>query len=236
MSGIEHSSLRLLDIEIRTNYLLDGQGRLLAVNVPDHSPAPRFVFARTAEGVRWYAGHDVADGDAATLGEMASRADLSADLEAPFTFAAEAESLLSATAPIQRVVAGPYFIAADPVEPWGDVERLAPSLDARPGSEWERSVTEASHLQPCYAFVEHGDVLAICFSSRTTTEASEAGVETREDARGRGLAVRVVSAWAAAVQREGRIAFYSTSWENAASRAVAQKAGFRMYASCYHVT
>jgi RimJ/RimL family protein N-acetyltransferase len=59
--------------------------------------------------------------------------------------------------------------------------------------------------------------------------AAEAGVETLEAFRGRGLATAAVACWARAVQRSGRLALYSTSWDNAPSQAVARRLSARLY-------
>jgi len=54
-------------------------------------------------------------------------------------------------------------------------------------------------------------------------------VVTVEAFRGRGFASAVVAAWANAVRESDRVPLYSTSWENAASRAVATKLGLTLY-------
>ena len=73
--------------------------------------------------------------------------------------------------------------------------------------------------------------LPYCYSARLTGRAAEAGVETLETHRGRGYAPAVVAAWAHAVRETGRIPFYSTSWDNLASQAVARKLGLVQYAT-----
>jgi predicted GNAT family acetyltransferase len=50
-------------------------------------------------------------------------------------------------------------------------------------------------------------------------------VDTLEAFRGRGYAPVVVAAWARSVRHSGRIPFCGTSWDNAASQAVARKLG-----------
>ncbi len=77
--------------------------------------------------------------------------------------------------------------------------------------------------RPCLAIVRDGKLASLCFSSRNTPNAAEAGVNTIEAFRGHGFAPAVVAAWANAVRQEGRIPLYSTSWDNLASRSVARK-------------
>ena len=68
-----------------------------------------------------------------------------------------------------------------------------------------------------------------------TDEAAEAGVETLEAFRHQGLALAAVACWARAVQQTGRLALYSTSWDNEASLAVARRLSARIYGEDWHV-
>ena len=81
------------------------------------------------------------------------------------------------------------------------------------------------------AVVEDGLALSVCFCSRRSDAAAEAGLETAAAFRGRGLGSQVTAAWALAVRASGRIPLYSTSWSNGASLAVARKLGLVAYAS-----
>jgi RimJ/RimL family protein N-acetyltransferase len=89
--------------------------------------------------------------------------------------------------------------------------------------------------QPCLAIVADGRLASLCFSSRNTPIAAEAGVNTVEEFRGRGFAPAVVAAWAQAVRAEGRIPLYSTSWNNPASRSVARKLGLLLYGADFSI-
>lgn len=60
-------------------------------------------------------------------------------------------------------------------------------------------------------------------------------METLPAFRGRGLATAAVACWGRAVQRSGRTALYSTSWENAASRAIAKKLSAVLYGEDWSV-
>ena len=44
-----------------------------------------------------------------------------------------------------------------------------------------------------------------------------------------------MSAWARAIQDSGRLALYSTWWENSASLSVARKLGGRFYGEDFHL-
>lgn len=79
------------------------------------------------------------------------------------------------------------------------------------------------------------EVPASCYSSRVGLVADEAGVETPSEHRGLGYAKIAVAAWARRVQTQGKLALYSTSWQNRASQRVAEKLGGRLYAEDWHV-
>ena len=78
--------------------------------------------------------------------------------------------------------------------------------------------------------------MSVCRSVRITPAAHEAGVETLPAFRGRGYAPDVVAGWARVVQSLGAMPFYSTSWENTASQAVAKKRHLVPYGTDLHVT
>ena len=88
---------------------------------------------------------------------------------------------------------------------------------------------ELAAAEPMLALVEDGAAVSLCFSARLTERVAEAGVNTLEGYRGRGYAPTVVTAWAQAIRATGRVPLYSTSWDNAASRAVARKLGLIQY-------
>jgi hypothetical protein len=84
--------------------------------------------------------------------------------------------------------------------------------------------------QPCYGVLVGGQAVAICCCARSGPDAAEAGVETVAGFRGQGFAALATAAWAAVIHAEGRVPFYSTTWENLASRAVARKLGLVCFA------
>jgi hypothetical protein len=85
---------------------------------------------------------------------------------------------------------------------------------------------DVPHRQPMMAMIENGQAVSLCASVRITATSHEAGVETLPGYRRRGHAVSAVAGWAGAVRGRGvGMMFYSTSWENAASRAVAARLG-----------
>ncbi|PLR75692.1 GNAT family N-acetyltransferase [Bacillus sp. V3-13] len=92
------------------------------------------------------------------------------------------------------------------------------------------------YKQPCFVIVEDNITVSICCSARKSTKADEASVFTHEDYRGRGYGIDVTNAWAAEVQKQGRIALYSTSWDNFASQSVARKLKLLQYGTDIHMS
>lgn len=79
-----------------------------------------------------------------------------------------------------------------------------------------------------WAMAVHGeDVVAICHTSVSSPVGAEAGVWTRPEHRGRGIAAAVTAGWAAAFPDDSRRLFYSTDRANRSSQRVAQRLGLR---------
>jgi hypothetical protein len=95
---------------------------------------------------------------------------------------------------------------------------------------------DVAACQPMIALVVDARAVSVCCSVRRTDDAHDAGVETAAAFRGRGYARRVVAAWALAVRDLDRVPFYSTSWQNDASRGVARALGLVPFGSDLHLT
>jgi GNAT superfamily N-acetyltransferase len=88
----------------------------------------------------------------------------------------------------------------------------------------------APERRPLYGVSVEGRLLSIAHSSRRTVEACEMGLATVPEARRRGYAIAATLLWTRAIIKERRIPFYSALAENAASLALAHKAGYRAFA------
>ena len=95
---------------------------------------------------------------------------------------------------------------------------------------------EVDATQPCYAVVVDGQAVSVCRTVRRSGRGIEAGIDTLEGYRRKGYAKRAVAAWCRAARQEGMIGFYSTSWSNAASRALADSVGLRQFAVEFSVS
>lgn len=74
-----------------------------------------------------------------------------------------------------------------------------------------------------FACEQDGMILSACASSRQNSASAEAWVFTHPDHRRKGLGQQVVTAWAANLQGEGVIPFYSHNVENTNSAGLAKK-------------
>lgn len=206
------SPRELLEIQATTLFRCDAEGRLLSTNEPGERAAPRVFIGTSVHGERVIRIRGDADGD--LIDRLASCADEAALL-----------AHLGAAATTHR---GPAFVFEDAFEPPPEVvpvtdpPRLHPAL-----ASWTVDVRQRV---PLFGVERGGQVVAICYSSRVGEHAHEAGVETAPEWRGKGLGRLAVLGWAASVQRSGRIAFYSTTHENLASRRLAASLRLRYFA------
>ena len=226
----------LVEIQLEVLLARDAQGRLTTTRDPAPRPAPRLFLARSGEGNAWAVRGDVDDATRDALDRLCAA---EPRLVAPGAGRGPAcrARVLELLAPLASEHSGPAYLL--PTElPRDDRAR---EVTAEPGSAWLAAfpwLEEAFHaLAPVAVAFEAGEPAAVCHSPRGRTAfAAEAGVETLEPFRGRGLATAAVACWARAVQRTGRLALYSTAWENAASQAVARRLAARLYAEDWHVT
>jgi len=139
--------------------------------------------------------------------------------------------------PAHGAKAGPTY--------WMPLSPTRSSRDSRPVSSRDQSLLEGTqlspwipdipHQQPMFVSLDSGKAVSICASVRITETAHVAGVETSVEFRRRGRGSDVVAAWATEVIASGATAFYSTSWQNQASRCLARRVGFRRFGWEYSV-
>lgn len=214
----------------------DANGQLTATRDPVPQPASRLFLGRSSEGNVWATRSDV---DPATRDELHRLCAAEPVLAAPRAELTPAcrERVRELLAPVAVEYRGPAYVL--PERPPHDPRAREVSADER--SVWIEAfpwlAEEFTAVAPVVIAFEAGRAAAICHTPRgCTARAAEAGVETLEAFRGRGLATAAVACWARAIQRTGRLALYSTSWENAASRAIARRLSARLYGEDWHLT
>ncbi|QEU96478.1 GNAT family N-acetyltransferase [Streptomyces kanamyceticus] len=116
----------------------------------------------------------------------------------------------------------PFPLLVSDAEGRGAARKLRRPDNWQPG-EWAELIAGAAG--EWVMAVRDGEPVSICHTPAANTRAAEAGIWTRADHRGRGLAPATVAAWA---RREGPrrdVLFYSTTIDNHASRGVARALG-----------
>jgi hypothetical protein len=223
-AAIRHLRAFSPQLQLETLFILNGTGRIVSTREPDPSPGPRFFLIRGNPDCAWATRTDVSD-------ELADRVDTLAREEPPPQdfrgVPLHAERYISLLG--GRIDAGPAFTFPRIASPTDTVtvDTLA-SLE-RHFRGWTAS--EIPERSPIVAITDGGYAVSVCFCARRTDMAAEAGVETAERFRGRGLAARVTAAWASAIRASGRLPLYSTSWHNESSLAVARKLNLELSAS-----
>ncbi len=233
---MDNSALQLMALQIPTLFVCDPDGRLRYIAEPGYEeaelePAPRFFMGRTLEGNLWRFRHDL-HGDLVDQLERLCRLEPTAtDLQNPPKLQAEIHAVLQTHLPIPEESRGPAYWLRDAVEPTGQAvvvtQANADLLDAH-FPQWRTSRRGFVH-GPMVAALEDNVAVSLCFCARFTPEAAEAGLETVEECRDRGHAVAATVLWASEVRQSGRLALYSTSWENKASQGVARRLGAEFY-------
>jgi hypothetical protein len=225
-------------IETQLDVLLarDAQGRLVATRDPAARPAPRLFLGRSRDGNVWALRRDV---DAATRDSIHRACSAEPRLAAPRADAIPAcrARALELLAPVETEYRGPAYVLPDGLP----VDDRAREVVANERALWIEAFPWLAEgfeaVAPVVIAFAGARPAAVCHSPRgRTAAAAEAGVETLEPFRGRGLATAAVACWARAVQRTGRLALYSTSWENAASQAITRRLSARIYGENWHVT
>lgn len=224
--------LQLMQIHVATLYRCDPDGRLRSVNEPgDEYDPPRFAMGRTPQGNLCRFRHDLPDDLVGALTFLCASEPVVKSLEPrPWIYDA-VHTLLQRHAPVEGEYRGPAYwmpgeIAAPP-EAVQITNENAELLRAGFPAKLPRPHTYDSG--PLVAAIADGQAVAICYCSRLSEEAAEAGVDTLEAYRGQGHASSAVAGWAVAVRERGLLPMYSTTWNNLASRGVARRLGMVQY-------
>ena len=231
-----HSAMDLMRLHLEALFTRDEAGRLLRVNESGGGMAPRFFLGRTPEGSAWWFRNDM---DGELVGELET---LCRSESAPFSTEVVPGSAgpfvdrVSRRDAVQKVWAGPAFCFPEALDDRGAAVRVTEANADVLLPRFEDWLDDVSQEVPMAAVLEDGGAVSICCSVRLTSEAHEAGVETHEDFRGRGHGAAATAAWARVVREMRRIPLYSTSWDNHASRALANRLGLRQFGADLHIT
>jgi hypothetical protein len=224
MNGLNIPQKKLLEMHIEALFTLDGQSKLVSINEPwdKTKPAPRLYLGKTFDGSIIYKyGYNI-----------------SFEIIKKLEYYLEKESILEKNYEIKYLdeyinILGSKDYSQEICFYYND--EINESLDhyKKINSEninkinlkyFEWLKEEIKYCQPCCAIIEKNQIVSICRSVRITENAHEAGIETINEYKGKGLAVKILREWANEVQKIGCIALYSTNKENKSSQKVAEKA------------
>ena len=226
----------LIDMHVDVLFTRRASGALVATRDPSPRPAPRAFLGRSVEGNVWAVREDLDPETRQALARLLAAEPVPAAIrpgQGP-ECRARSRALLH---PIRTEHRGPAFVLGQelPTDARAREVTIRDALECREAFPW--LAVELDAVSPVAIAFEGGEPAAICHSPRgMTAAAAEAGVETLERFRGRGLATAAVACWARAILRRGRIPLYSTSWENEASQRVARRLAARLYGEDWHVT
>jgi GNAT acetyltransferase len=225
----------LIAIHVQALFTCDAHSRLMFVNEPGGGgPAPRLYLGRTRMGNLWRFRADLPDILIKELEALCVDEPVGMELHSkPHHFEAYLR-LLERHAPLQEVNMGPAYHFTEYREPSKPLLAITKNAEILRGG-FEKLISELPDWQPFLALVEENRAVSVCRSVRITPAAHEAGVETLPDFRGKGYAKDVVAGWALSVKSMGALPLYSTSWENAASQAVAKKLQLVLYGADFHI-
>ncbi|HET9222903.1 MAG TPA: GNAT family N-acetyltransferase [Roseiflexaceae bacterium] len=227
-SSSQPHDLQLMEIQAETLYRYDADGRMLCVNEPGDPQADRFFMGRTLQGNLWRFRYDLPAAIVEQLEALCRAEPVSAELASPPLHYQAIRAVLQSHAPIEGEYRGPAYRVPDNVQPPAGITLIA-EANQELLERWFMDWLPVDPDQTVAAVVEEQAAVAVCFCSRLTDHAAEAGIETAAPFRRRGYAAAAVAGWAAEMRRRGRIALYSTSWDNLASQGVARRLGMRMY-------
>jgi hypothetical protein len=218
-------------LQLKTSFVFDAAGRIASTREPQATPGPLFALVRSTTSCAWAVRSDVTEAVAIELNCLAGEEPPLSDLRDPPLHADRYTALIAG-----QVQSGLAFTFPRAIpQPLGIVVIEDEQLLEHHFRGWVVGEIAAGRA-PVMAIIENGYPVSVCFSARWSGVAAEAGVETAPSFRGRGLAPRVIAAWALAVRASGRTPLYSTDWSNAASLAVARKLGLEAYAADWSVS
>jgi hypothetical protein len=236
MNELTDCSPELACLRLEALYYCDSRGRLVSVNEWNGSAAPRFHLMRTVRRSFGRYRADLADDLVVRLEELRAQEPTGRRQgELPGLHSKYLE-LLTLHAPVARAWAGPVFTFPDDIT--ADVRTVSINETnehlLRGGfDDW---LPDIRYRQPFCAVVEDNRAVSICASVRITDAVHCAGVETLTGYRRRGYAACAVAGWALTVRSLGANPFYSTSWDNEASRRVAARLHLGPIGVDFHVT
>jgi len=137
--------------------------------------------------------------------------------------------VLNKERPVERVYAGPVYVFHDVRSKQTEAVRITHENIELLEQHFSDYFEDVDSGQPVFAVVRDRVAVSLCCCAVQTSIGAEASLRTAKDYRGATYALDVTTAWAAEIQNQGRIALYSTAWNNLSSQAVARKLELKQY-------
>lgn len=217
-----YNNLELMKIQAEVLYVLDQTGRITAINEYVNQPAPRFFLGQTNTGRIIRFRNDVPNNLVHEILQIMDRYD-------PTDQLASVINVLEKDKRISGFWIGPAYVFNEIVTDYIDPILVTEDNKFCLEHGFSSLLSELKFREPCYMMTENNMAVSVCFSARNSDKAAEAGVETLEDYRGKGYAIRVASSWAQVIRKSQRIPLYSTSWNNYSSQSVAKRLQLHLY-------
>jgi hypothetical protein len=219
------NELELMNLQAEVLFVHDTRGRITNINEFNGHRAPRLFWGKTKRGSVLRFRGDVPETIVTGITQILGDSDDTHIVLAKIIHTLEQQEK------IKSIWMGPAYIFDDYNIGNNQAVAVRVTGDNREYLEpgFKHLLNELVYREPCYMVIEDNKAVSVCFSARNTIKAAEAGIETLEEYRGKGYAIAVASAWSAAVHESGKVALYSTSWDNYASQAVARRLQLNLY-------
>lgn len=229
----------LLNIEMRSRFILGPDGRLMNENDPDRSPAPLMFMAGCQAGNLVSFSREVDEATRAEITDLALSEPPLAERESTPRHLQRYIERLSRNGGAS-VSPGLSFHLPHGVQIDGDARlvfsdtpegaQLLEDIATRgmPPALVEIGFHGVEDLwAPWCLALQDGEVASLAFAARLGSEGAELGLATSPPFRGRGLAAAATAGWTRHPDLAGRTLFYSTARTNLASQRVVAKLGLR---------
>ncbi|MEK5393307.1 GNAT family N-acetyltransferase [Margalitia sp. FSL K6-0131] len=221
------SDFELMRIHVNVLFRHDEENRITYVNEPPYDKAPRVFIGGTKDGyvVRYHRSLSEE-----VVNELEQT--ISSDNNPPL---AEIICILNKAREINSIEVGTAYFFSGVKSSANRAVKVTSSNQEILLPNFPYTYEEFELKQPCYAIVQNGIAVSLCCSARQTDAAAEASLFTLEEYRGMGYGMEVANAWASDVQNQGKLALYSTSWDNFSSQSVAKKLQLSQYGIDIHI-
>lgn len=228
MSRIRFNDNELMTIQASTLFLLNEENRIIGINERNQTSSPAFFIGKTKDSIHPYFHIDLPQ---RIVDELQHSLEETINL-------IELCKIIEKYKRVKAMWIGPAYtfshVLTHPKET--KIEVINESNTHLLGSHYSNLIGELEDRKPIVGYIINEEAVSVCCSARRSSKAAEASLMTIEPFRGKGLAQKVVHAWASELTRQGLIPLYSTSWDNLGSQKVAYKLGLHPFGMDFHIS